>query len=726
MRNIVKLAKSDFKRMFSTVMSTIITVGLIVMPSIFCWFNILACWDVFENTGELKVAVANSDEGYESDLLPIKINVGEQVISALRGNDQIGWVFTDKEDAIDGAKSGRYYAAVVIPEDFSRDMFTFYSDDVEHAKVIYYSNEKKNAIAPKVTGQGADAVSYQVNQVFAEKMSEIGLVLATSLSQKIDEDGIDDGVTKFADHVEKSGVRVKEIADVVRLYSSALNTAADTAKDMSNLVDDIKESSTSVSATVNDSKTSLAECAKALKSSIASIQSEFEGTSNAISTMENSMNTIFDESTNNATSAASALRKQSSALNSRIQDYRNLASNLEGLKSSLPTSATGAIDSAVASLNSVASILESAKNNLDSAASKLENGVADISKERATVSNSIKAAKDDIAKLKKALNEDIVPVANNVAKHAEDLSDTVGTTLSSVFDDVPSGPSSDVPTSVSETATEVSKLAADLEDASGKLTDLSKKLKKALASKDVVALKQLLTGDVESFAKALAAPVLIDRIALFPTANFGSAMTPLYATLALFIGALLMMVAIRPTVCKTELRELRDPKPYQLFLGRFIMIAVMSLAQSTLMAVGNLFFLQVQVELPLLFMLCYWISGLVFAFIIYSLVSAFANLGKAIAVIMLIMQITGCGGSYPLQMLPSFVQDFSPWLPATYVVDAMRAAMFGTYGNDFWTAIATLLLFLIPAAIIGLVLNRPLSKFMSAYLAKVEESGLMG
>lgn len=726
MRNIVKLAKSDFKRMFSTVMSTIITVGLIVMPSIFCWFNILACWDVFENTGELKVAVANSDEGYESDLLPIKINVGEQVISALHGNDQIGWVFTDKEDAIDGAKSGRYYAAVVIPEDFSRDMFTFYSDDVEHAKVIYYSNEKKNAIAPKVTGQGADAVSYQVNQVFAEKMSEIGLVLATSLSQKIDEDGIDDGVTKFADHVEKSGVRVKEIADVVRLYSSALNTAADTAKDMSNLVDDIKESSTSVSATVNDSKTSLAECAKALKSSIASIQSEFEGTSNAISTMENSMNTIFDESTNNATSAASALRKQSSALNSRIQDYRNLASNLEGLKSSLPTSATGAIDSAVASLNSVASILESAKNNLDSAASKLENGVADISKERATVSNSIKAAKDDIAKLKKALNEDIVPVANNVAKHAEDLSDTVGTTLSSVFDDVPSGPSSDVPTSVSETATEVSKLAADLEDASGKLTDLSKKLKKALASKDVAALKQLLTGDVESFAKALAAPVLIDRIALFPTANFGSAMTPLYATLALFIGALLMMVAIRPTVCKTELRELRDPKPYQLFLGRFIMIAVMSLAQSTLMAVGNLFFLQVQVELPLLFMLCYWISGLVFAFIIYSLVSAFANLGKAIAVIMLIMQITGCGGSYPLQMLPSFVQDFSPWLPATYVVDAMRAAMFGTYGNDFWTAIATLLLFLIPAAIIGLVLNRPLSKFMSAYLAKVEESGLMG
>ena len=148
MNNVIQLARSDFKRMFSNVMTVIITVGLIVTPSIFSWYNILACWDVFGNTGELKVAVANSDEGYKSDLLPIKLNIGEQVVSELRANAQIGWVFTDEEDAIDGVKSGKYYASIVIPKDFSRDMFTFFSDDVEHASVVYYSNEKKSAIAP--------------------------------------------------------------------------------------------------------------------------------------------------------------------------------------------------------------------------------------------------------------------------------------------------------------------------------------------------------------------------------------------------------------------------------------------------------------------------------------------------------------------------------------------------------------------------------------------------
>ncbi len=136
------------------------------LPSIFTWYNVIACWDAFGNTGNLTVAVANTDEGYESDLVPLEINVGDKVVSALRANDQLNWTFTTEEDAIDGAQSGRYYAAVVIPQSFSRDMMTFYSDEVEHANIIYYANEKKNAIAPKVTDQGADQVSNQVNQVF--------------------------------------------------------------------------------------------------------------------------------------------------------------------------------------------------------------------------------------------------------------------------------------------------------------------------------------------------------------------------------------------------------------------------------------------------------------------------------------------------------------------------------------------------------------------------------
>lgn len=204
-------------------------------------------------------------------------------------------------------------------------------------------------------------------------------------------------------------------------------------------------------------------------------------------------------------------------------------------------------------------------------------------------------------------------------------------------------------------------------------------------------------------------------------------MAPLYTTLALFIGSLLILVVFKPKAGLRIQKEagLVNPKPRQLFFGRFAVMAVVSLAQSTVMALGNLFFLDVQVTSPWLFMVCFWGAGLVFTFIIYALVVSFANLGKAIAVLLLIVQVTGCGGSFPLQIMPDFVQALSPWLPATHVVNAMRSAMMGTYGNDFWVQMGTLALFLIPAALLGLVLRKPLEKFMEWYVEKVESSKLI-
>ena len=204
MRNVLRLAAGDFKRLFSNIVSIIIVLGLVLLPSIFTWYNVLACWDVFGNTGNLKVAVANSDEGYQSDLVPLKVNIGDQVVSALRANDQMNWVFTDEEDAVDGAEAGRYYAAVVIPQSFSRDMMTFYSGDVEHARIVYYSNEKKNAIAPKVTGQGADQISAQVNRVFAETLSETALGISQALLDYMDDTDAGGALGKLAGSIAKS------------------------------------------------------------------------------------------------------------------------------------------------------------------------------------------------------------------------------------------------------------------------------------------------------------------------------------------------------------------------------------------------------------------------------------------------------------------------------------------------------------------------------------------
>jgi putative membrane protein len=202
-------------------------------------------------------------------------------------------------------------------------------------------------------------------------------------------------------------------------------------------------------------------------------------------------------------------------------------------------------------------------------------------------------------------------------------------------------------------------------------------------------------------------------------------MTPLYTTLALFIGCLLIMVVIKPTVSTATQIRLKHPPHWQLFIGRYICVLLVALAQATIMGLGNMLAVKVQVAHPLLLMVCFWVTAVVFSFIIYTLVASFANLGKAIAVLLLIVQVTGCGGSYPLQLLPNFVQTISPFLPATHVVDAMRAAMFGVYNNDFWLSIGSLALFIVPFALVGLVLARPLAKFMRWYIARVEASKLI-
>jgi YhgE/Pip-like protein len=118
---------------------------------------------------DLTVAVASTDEGYQSDLVPIRVNVGEQVLSQLRANDQLNWVITSEDDAIDGTKSGRYYAAIVLPPTFSADMLTFYADGAQRTELAYYTNEKKNALAPKITGQGAEGVSRRSAGVHRER-----------------------------------------------------------------------------------------------------------------------------------------------------------------------------------------------------------------------------------------------------------------------------------------------------------------------------------------------------------------------------------------------------------------------------------------------------------------------------------------------------------------------------------------------------------------------------
>ena len=728
MSTVWHLFRGDMRRLFSNAMNIIITVGLVVMPSIFAWYNIIACWNVFDNTGNLTVAVANVDDGYESDLVPLRVNIGEQVVSALRANDEIDWTFTTEEDAVDGAKSGRYYAAVVIPHDFSRDMLTFYSEDVHHAKIVYYANEKKSAIAPKITDRGADTVSYQVNEVFAETLSEVALSIAESLSRYADEADASGRIADLSAHVRTMGDQVDRMASVLTLYSSLAGSAQSLVGESAQLVQAAQREADGLGSTASQGAASAASLVDALRQAADGLSQALADGGQGFAAVSASVDALFDAAATGSQDSVAALRGQADALDGQVAACRDIVAQLEALREQVPPEYAQALESAIARMNATIGLLENMRDTMGSAADKLEAGSADVQAERAEIKRLADEAQQSAATMRDEFDANLKPGLQKLADEASSLVASVGSGLEGLRA-AGSGLSDSAGSAAAVLGGAAEKIDAtvgELHSASATLRDLADGIDQALVAGDADLLREVLGSDTQVLSKALAAPVGIDRVAVFPVDNFGSAMAPLYTTLALFIGSLLILVVVKPTVPGRVRAQLVDPQPRQLFFGRFGVMAFLSLAQTTVMGLGNLLFLQVQVTHPLLFMLCFWLAGLVFTFLIYALVAAFANLGKAVAVLLLIIQVTGCGGSFPLQLLPPFIQGLSPWLPATHVVNAMRAAMFGTYGGDFWWEMGLLALFLIPAAIVGLVLRKPLAKFMSWYVEQVESSKLVG
>lgn len=731
MKNIASLFTQGIRRLFTNVMSVIITVGLIVIPSIFAWYNIIACWNVFDNTGNLTVAVANSDEGYQSDLVVLKVNVGDQVVSALRANDQINWTFTDEEDAVDGVKSGKYYAAVVIPESFSRDMLTSYSKDVEHAKILYYSNEKKNAVAPRIIGQGADTVSYQVNEVFAETVSEVGLSSAVSLDKLANSEDMDGRLAALSDHMNEVADGIDQAARVLELYGSLFNSAGQLADSSASLISAARGEVANLQPTLDEGVAGMKDTAGSLSAAAKEVSTALESVKSSMDSVAEVADDVLDNASTAASSASGQLRTQATASGNQAGALSNLADQFDNLAASgaLPDTVVPSAQAAAERMRQAATLLADLQDVLNKAADDLDAGVAQSDQNRAEIESLANEVKQNTQDIKDSFEQDLLPSITSLAESASNLVTQVGSGLEAL--DKAAGDIAGSAGSVTEMLTSAqntaSQAAKDLRSSSEELRTLATDLTKALASGNRSQLHSLLTTNVETFAQALAAPVGIERTAVYPAENFGSAMAPLYATLALFIGSLLIMVAVRPKPAREILDKLPSaPKASEIFLGHFGVVAALSLAQTTLMALGNMFFLQVQVTEPLLYLLCFWVSGLVFVFIIYTLVATFANLGKALAVLLLIVQVTGCGGSYPLQMLPDFVQVLSPWLPATHALDAMRAAMMGVYQNDFWIHLGILVAFIVPFLILGLLLRKPISKFMDWYTEKVEASKLIG
>lgn len=736
MKKIIALFKQDLLRVRGSVVACIVAVGLVIVPTLYAWFNIAGSWDPYGNTGNLKVAVANSDEGYLSDLIPVRVNIGDTVVSSLRENDNIDWVFVKEAAAVEGVRSGEYYAAVVIPENFSARMMTVFSSDAEHAEITYYENQKANAIAPRVTDKAASTVRKQIDETFAETISDVGLSTTSSLLEFMDGDQVASYAANMSNTLAAGITTLRDASDTATEFTSILGSSTGLLDSTSNLLSQTGEASASVEALVGDAKTDLVsmdealdEAVRAINQALADSAGDYDAAGTAI---EDAFNTVDDHIATTSTqlrSAASEITVQ--AENAAATQGKILA--LEEKVEKLPLSDAAKenliqqIDIAASTVGNVANQQRLLAQHLNDAADSLEAGAADARVQAKEVKKSIEAAKNDISSVndtyKDTLEAEVTELADAVsavAKSGEDMASGLATTV----DDL-SAASKALSGDLSDARGVLASAADDLSTSADELQSLKDGLDSAVATGDVQKVRDLIGSDPASLAEALAAPVALDREAVFHIRNYGSAMAPFYTTLSIWVAGIVLAAMLKANVDERDIQAFAPIRLHELYLGRYAFFALLAFAQATLVCAGDLMFFGIQCEHPMQFMLVGWVAGFVFSNMIYTLTVSFGDIGKAVAVVLLVMQVAGSGGTFPIEMTADFFQGVYPFLPFTHAINAMHAAMAGAYGMEFWAELGILASYLLPSLALGLVFRRPVIRANQWIIEKLEETKLM-
>lgn len=736
MRNIIAILKRDLSRIRGSVVALIVAVGLVIVPTLYAWFNIAGSWDPYGNTGNLKVAVANSDDGYMSDLIPVRVNIGDTVVSALRENDQLDWRFVSESDAVEGVRSGEYYAAVVIPENFSSRMMTVFSSDAEHAEIVYYENQKANAIAPRVTDKAASTVRQQIDETFAKTISDVGLATTSSLLEFMDGDQIAAYAGNLSGTLAGAITTLRDASGSVDEFAGLLQSSTGLLDSTSDLLASAGAANEDAEALVGDAKTGLSGMHDALDAAVAAINQSLKDSAGDYDAAAKAIDEAFGAADAHVSLTVTQLRDASADVAKRASDMRDVQDNIlaverdvEGsnLPEKLKAELVQKIDIVANTVGNVANQQELLAKHLSDAAASLETGAADARAKAQAVKDGIAEAKGSIGGVKDSYNatlkqqiSDLSDAVADVARRGSDMADDLGATVTDL-----SHAASALSDDLAGAHAVLADASADLVSAADDLQRLKEGLDTAVTSGDLDRVRELIGSDPAALADALAAPVALDRQVVYHIKNYGSAMAPFYTTLSIWVAGIVLAAMLKANVDEADVKALGNPRLHELYLGRYAFFALLALAQATLVCAGDLLFFGIQCEHPFQFMLVGWLAGFVFSNMIYTLTVSFGDIGKAIAVVLLVMQVAGSGGTFPIEMTADFFQAVYPFLPFTHAINAMHAAMAGAYGMEFWIELGTLSLYLIPSLALGLVFRRPVIRANRWIIEKLEETKLM-
>ena len=714
MKNIFKIYKNDLKDIFTNKVLLVIIIGLCILPSLYAWFNIKASWDPYGNTGNISVAVINEDSGAE--IMNKKVNMGDELVKELKTNKDLGWKFVDRKKALEGVNSGKYYAYIEIPSNFSENLTSLVSKDIKKGTIIYTVNEKINAIAPKITSKGATTIQNEVNQTVVKTVSEVVLKAFKEAGIEIEKQ-LPKLSTLENNLVEVQG-KFKDIDKVVDTAVDATDKVSDIIKDIQNDMPLIKDTitnsknlSSGIKSFLNDSKTGLSQLSPILKNDLGLIS---EISSNA----KNAVSDLIDAINKGSESAPQLIDNLSTKLSDLASSTNTLTKFLEKLNKLVPGNQ---LKSVIDSLNSISAKLDTAVSSLQTIKNQVANGekppltnlnnllkvIGDVNTITSSILNNfdskIQGPISNIIEDSFKVADNIIAVLDSAEKKLPAVEDILNTTLSF------SGSAEKGASFIKEKLPYAKSVVDTLVDS----------MKKINNSSEVNELISLLKSDVLKRSDFLKQPVDLVENRLYPIKNYGSAMAPFYTVLSLWVGILLLMSLLSTNVHG-------DYKPNEVYFGRGLTFLTLTIIQALIVSLGDIYFLKVQaVNIPL-FILISVFTSIVFTAIVYSLVSIFGNVGKAIGVVLLVIQVAGSGGTFPIQVTPQFFQNVYPLLPFTYAISAMREAVGGIYMPNLTKDISTFAIFIVVFVIFTVFFKKPINKVTEKIQDRFNESDLTG
>lgn len=729
MSTILRIFIKDLRGICRNIFALIIAIGLCIIPSLYAWFNIYSNWDPYANTASIKIAVYSEDTGFDMD--GEYQNMGNSIIDNLKENDKLGWTFTkDMESTIDGVKSGKYYAAIVIGDNFSRSMINFLNDNMETPSVTYYENAKKNAIASKITQSGKSTLQETINETFIETVvvTILNSTDAASLTKTNVLSDISDKLTDISNNLSEYNASIS-------MFNASNDSLSDTLKKTDALVSDMQSnmSEENIEASKNTANNAIDAYTANISASLTRLTDINTKLTGKIETLRGK---IADYKNNHTLVTKLDIIKQLGELNSLMNEVINannefnnslkpILEHFKDIDNDNGGNNQFLYDSLISSLDLMPALLKTAAQNITTFTQWYTDSKADPANIFTYMDDALVQCENSINSLNSILTSSI---NDSVGKSGE----LFKTSISSIYDSLVSASDSlsAISTIINGVDSTLSSVNFTLDTMGELIGNVQNTLDKA--NTELAALKddgkyelmqKLLDKDSSEYGEFFSSPVKVTTENVYEAVNYGTAVAPFYTTLALWVGGLLLTALIKTSPDDRE--KFKNATLTQKYFGRYLIFWLMGQIQAVITVLGDIYLLKIYCVHPGIFMLTASIVSFAFTLLIYTLTLSFGDVGKALAVVLVVIQIAGSSGTYPIELLPSFFRNVYIYFPFPYAINAIRECVSGFYRYDYFILMGQLMLFVIGTLFLGLFLRKPFMKLNHYMHHRMHDTKLM-